>query len=101
MYVVPPTLLGTAIPSDLQESAAGCYGGFTYLASKLFFDVVPLRLLPAASEPEPEPEPKHPQNPLMVELEINCFIGRENTEDGYQVPSFIPLGLGNGLLAFV
>ena len=30
-----------------QESAAGCYGALTYLASKLFFDVVPLRLLPA------------------------------------------------------
>ena len=30
-----------------QESAAGCYGAVTYLASKLFFDVVPLRLLPA------------------------------------------------------
>jgi hypothetical protein len=63
VYIVPPTLLGTAIPSDLQESAAGCYGGFTYLASKLFFDVVPLRLLPAASEPEPEPEPKPEPEP--------------------------------------
>ena len=30
-----------------QEAAAGCYGAVTYLASKLFFDVVPLRLLPA------------------------------------------------------
>lgn len=30
-----------------HEHAAGCYGALSYLASRLFFDVVPLRLLPA------------------------------------------------------